>query len=986
MAAEVKAALGFLYGADNAARKQADEFLGRFQSTPAAWQVADAMLSMEPAGGAAAGFDAAEAAALFFGAQTLHCKIRYDFDELPAAQWPSLRASLLRHLCRHHAIGSPRNVQTRIALAVAALAAQSTWNDVLAECHAGLVAAAAAFAGAGAGQGGVAAAAAAAAVADPMPCFVEVMTHLPSEALHAGVRISDAARDAFVGVLRALVPTVLASLCDAWAAPGCRSAATQQGILRCFKCWVSEVGAQQPRGGPGGATVLSGAALGACPLLRAAFEAVLAPQLADEAADAVVSVLRAYPYVPARQLEEGEEVEGAVAQAAAGGGMQQQQQQTLPARNAELAQVVVPLVMALQPAWRRAVATEDDDGAASLCRVFVETGEAYLDLLMCEEDVGLGALVALVGECTAHGEAEVSAVTFHFWYMASGRLAAARDFSRAVQRGGGGGGGGPSAAGAAAAARFGAPFGALVQQLLQKLALPDGFSAADATEQAELLKFREEVSDCLFDAAQAMGPANCVRGICGVLSAAMGGNGNGNPAQAAESRAAAGACFVGLRAVMRQFLKEACLEEKADRGAGPAAAARAELDKTLDALLTQLPAMAALAGGWPPHLRSSATLLVGSCANWLALPGGGGGGVAPPNRPARLLSPLLGFAIGGLADGAVAIDAAQTICKLCTGCARHLGPQLMGVLAPHVAAAPGQGFLRADDKLHLLEGLCRVVSDMDAAQAAAAAPGTEVAPAEALALRGRALAELVSPIGAALQQQVAAAAAVPVGGAGADAAAGEVAAVLKRLAKVFEKTNFEPDLRRAAEHAGAGGGGGAPPVNPLEPFFAQLLPMLAAVMATPRVLANWQVAESLCNVIKHATRGLGRRAMRSSLPKLAELIAGGFGATAHSPYLYAAAVVVGEFRASDGGAAAGGEASEAEEAALLAQLLVQLFEVRRPCVLPSLSLLSFLSFLAWWWWQRRRRCRRRRQQQHHHSSPITPGPIDDDITLLTPLC
>ena len=48
------------------------------------------------------------------------------------------------------------------------------------------------------------------------------------------------------------------------------------------------------------------------------------------------------------------------------------------------------------------------------------------------------------------------------------------------------------------------------------------------------------------------------------------------------------------------------------------------------------------------------------------------------------------------------------------------------------------------------------------------------------------------------------------------------------------------------------------------------------------------------------------------------------------------------------------------------------------CCLLACLLLFFLSLPllfppAWW-----------RRQQHH--SPITPGPIDDDITLLTPLC
>ena len=104
----------------------------------------------------------------------------------------------------------------------------------------------------------------------------------------------------------------------------------------------------------------------------------------------------------------------------------------------------------------------------------------------------------------------------------------------------------------------------------------------------------------------------------------------------------------------------------------------------------------------------------------------------------------------------------------------------MAALAPQVAAPAGTGFLKADDKLHLLEGLCRVVSEMDVAVAAAGGGA-----AAALAARGAALDTMVTPIGVALQQQVAAAVAAGAeGGAGSDAAAVEVAAVLKRLAKV----------------------------------------------------------------------------------------------------------------------------------------------------------------------------------------------------------
>ena len=98
---QVRSCLQLLFSGsqvDPQQRRQADRWLNDFQKTVEAWQVADALLQSQ-------GTDAAAQAELFFGAQTIHAKIRYDFSELPEASVPSLRDSLMAHLQVRRPVG-----------------------------------------------------------------------------------------------------------------------------------------------------------------------------------------------------------------------------------------------------------------------------------------------------------------------------------------------------------------------------------------------------------------------------------------------------------------------------------------------------------------------------------------------------------------------------------------------------------------------------------------------------------------------------------------------------------------------------------------------------------------------------------------------------------------------------------------------------------------------------------------------------------------
>lgn len=116
-------ALQALYGSpDPATKKQADDWLTKFQQTPTAWQVADQILS------------SAEAPVQFrfFAAQTMRTKVQFDFYELPAESYGNLRDSLLGHIDRFRA-PEHQAIHTMLAVALADLAIQmdAAWPTVV---------------------------------------------------------------------------------------------------------------------------------------------------------------------------------------------------------------------------------------------------------------------------------------------------------------------------------------------------------------------------------------------------------------------------------------------------------------------------------------------------------------------------------------------------------------------------------------------------------------------------------------------------------------------------------------------------------------------------------------------------------------------------------------------------------------------------------------------------------------------------------------
>ncbi|KAH7070976.1 armadillo-type protein [Paraphoma chrysanthemicola] len=117
----VLAAHNMMQSSGNRAQKeQAHQFLEQFQKSQEAWTTTLAILESPPA----------DAAAKLFAATTLKGKIVYDLHQVPRAQLPELRASIMRNLATFHA--GPKPIRLQLCVCLANLAIQMTeWKDVL---------------------------------------------------------------------------------------------------------------------------------------------------------------------------------------------------------------------------------------------------------------------------------------------------------------------------------------------------------------------------------------------------------------------------------------------------------------------------------------------------------------------------------------------------------------------------------------------------------------------------------------------------------------------------------------------------------------------------------------------------------------------------------------------------------------------------------------------------------------------------------------
>jgi transportin-3 len=342
-------ALQALYSSpDPATKKQADEWLVKFQQTPVAWQVVDQILSN----------DAAPMQFRFFAAQTMRTKVQFDFFELPADSYGNLRESLLNHIDRFRAPES-QPIHTMLAIAVADLAIQMDNAgpevvEILFKRY---------------GQS-----------ADSYATLLEILQMLPEEVMNYKLMTDTYKRKGSRERLQQATPQVIQFLLQLQ----CPVLQAKKKVLECFLSWIKLINIQSREE----ANVIA-----QNPLIPECIVFVRdGGELSETATDIIIEVLR------------------------------------MASMDVFFFQPVVQVILSLLSGLRakfeallaggaEAALDQDQDGLLQICRIYVETGECLVPLIMEQSTNNevLGILQVIL-KCTDLPNQEVSSIPLEFWH------------------------------------------------------------------------------------------------------------------------------------------------------------------------------------------------------------------------------------------------------------------------------------------------------------------------------------------------------------------------------------------------------------------------------------------------------------------------------------------------------------------------------------------------------------------------------------------
>ncbi|CAE8742581.1 unnamed protein product, partial [Polarella glacialis] len=338
-------ALQALYSSpDPATKKEADDWLTKFQQTPAAWQVVDSLLS---SGDAPMQFR-------FFAAQTMRTKVQFDFYELPAESYGSLRDSLLGHIDRFRA-AEFQPIHTMLAIALADLAIQMdhAWPNVVQTLFERF------------GQN-----------PDSFPTLLEVMRMLPEENNNLKLMTDSFKREHCKERLQSATSQVVQFLLNLQ----CPSIQAKRKVLECFLSWIKF-------------TNLQANDIAQNPFLPECFKYVVeGGDLSETATDIIIEVLR------------------------------------MCSLDLSFFQPVIQVILqhitglrskfdALLGRGAQAALDADQDGLLQICRIYVETGECLVPLIMAQSnDAQVVGILQVILRCTDLPSQEISSIPLEFWH------------------------------------------------------------------------------------------------------------------------------------------------------------------------------------------------------------------------------------------------------------------------------------------------------------------------------------------------------------------------------------------------------------------------------------------------------------------------------------------------------------------------------------------------------------------------------------------
>lgn len=339
-------ALQALYNSPDAAhQKQADTWLVQFQQTPAAWQVCDSILSRPDT----------PVQFRFFAAQTMRTKVQFDFYELPAESYSSLRDSLLNHIDRFRSPDCmPIHTQLAVCLADLAIQMDSHWPDVVPSLFSRY-----------------------STNPEGYPTFLEILRMLPEENMNMKLMTDTHKRDNSRQTLYKNAPEVVNFLLTIQ----CPSAQAKQKVLECFLSWSKFTNMH-----PGD--------LSKNPLLPECFKYISeGGELSETATDIIVELLR---------MSHDPGFIEAVAQT------------MLPLLAGLQSKFEQLCARGLDQAMENEV---DRDGLLQICRIYVEVAECLVPLIMQRSTAPeIQAILQVMCRCTDLPVHEISSIPLDFWH------------------------------------------------------------------------------------------------------------------------------------------------------------------------------------------------------------------------------------------------------------------------------------------------------------------------------------------------------------------------------------------------------------------------------------------------------------------------------------------------------------------------------------------------------------------------------------------
>lgn len=324
--------------------------------------------------------------------------------------------------------------------------------------------------------------------------------------------------------------------------------------------------------------------------------------------------------------------------------------------NMQVIQAIVPRLVQQRPRLTADIAAEDGDRIQGYCRVLVEAGEWYAQLML-QHPAEFLPLVEAIADCAACSDLEVVGITLNFWYK----------LSVGLRKGG--------FLNDASCQPFLTVIGRLVDIVIAHLQYPQDLNTLTGQEKDDFRAFRHDIGDTLKDCCSVLGTAACLGRSLDIIESEVAKGASGSW-QAIE------AALFSMRAMgMRVDLQE---------------------DQIMPRVFAAIPRLPQSES----KIRYAATLVVSRYTEWLS--------VHPTLIPSMLEYILAGF---HTQQDDVAVASAAALKYLCKDCSQHLVTYLPALF--DFTQQYGSS-LHQDDLLEITEGFAHIIAKMAPAEAVAA--------------------------------------------------------------------------------------------------------------------------------------------------------------------------------------------------------------------------------------------------------------------------